>query len=182
MINKLIKLSLTGMMGAGKTSIGKILAEKIHIPFYDSDQLIVDKLDLEIVDIFRNHGEDYFRNQEEEVCNNILKKETFVLALGGGGILNKRIRETINNETISIYLKTDQNILFERLKNDKSRPLLKGTNLKKQINSILKDREKLYSESDIIIENNANDIEAVVEEIISLIKKVNYDKNKNHNN
>ena len=72
--------------------------------------------------------------------------------------------------------------MFERLKNDKSRPLLKGTSFKKQINSILKDREKLYSGSDIIIENNANDIEAVVEEIISLIKKVNYDKNKNHNN
>jgi len=132
MINKLMKLSLTGMMGAGKTSIGKILAKKINIPFYDSDQLIVDKLELEIIDIFRNHGEDYFRNQEEEVCNNILKKETFVLALGGGGILNKRIRETINNETISIYLKTDQNILFERLKNDKSRPLIQGSDLKKK--------------------------------------------------
>tara|TARA_B100001029_G_scaffold96859_1_gene79550 strand:- start:149 stop:352 length:204 start_codon:yes stop_codon:yes gene_type:complete len=62
-------------------------------------------------------------------------------------------------------------ISFERLKNDKSRPLLKGINLKKQIKNILKKREKLYSESDIIIENNLNDIEAVVEEIISLIKK-----------
>ena len=104
------------------------------------------------------------------------------MALGGGAITNKLIRDNIAKNSLLVYLKTDENILFERLKNDKSRPLLKGTNFQKQINSILKDREKLYSESDIIIENNANDIEAVVEEIISLIKKVNYDKNKNHNN
>ena len=104
------------------------------------------------------------------------------MALGGGAITNKLIRDNIAKNSLLVYLKTDENILFERLKNDKSRPLLKGINLKKQINSLLKDREKLYSESDIIIENNANDIEAVAEEIISLIKKVNYDKNKNHNN
>ena len=173
MINKSIKLSLTGMMGAGKTSIGKILAEKINLPFYDSDLLIEDKLDLEIKDIFSIHGEDYFRNQEEEVCKNILKKEKFILALGGGGILNKRIRESINNETISIYLKTDQNILFERLKNDKSRPLLQGSNLKKKINDIISEREKFYLKSNIVVDNNINDIELITEKIISLIKNYN---------
>ncbi len=173
MINKLIKLSLTGMMGAGKTSIGKILAEKINIPFYDSDQLIVDKLDSEIVDIFRDHGEEFFRNQEEEVCKHILKKEKFVLALGGGGILNKRIRKSINNETISIYLKTDQNVLFERLKNDKSRPLLQGSDLKKKINDIISEREKFYLKSNIVVDNNINDIQLTTEKIISLIKNYN---------
>ena len=182
MINKLTKISLTGMMGSGKTSIGKILAKKLNLPFYDSDKCIENKIDLKISEVFSTYGESWFREQEEKICNDILQKEKFVLALGGGAITNKLIRDNIVKNSLLVYLKTDENILFERLKNDKSRPLLKGTNLKKQINSILKDREKLYSESDIIIENNVNDIEAVVEEIISLIKKVNYDKNKNHNN
>ena len=171
MINKLTRISLTGMMGSGKTSIGKLLAKKINLPFYDSDEDIEDKLSLKISEIFETYGEILFREQEEKICIDILKKEKFVLALGGGAITNVRIRDSIAKNSLLIYLKTDENILFERLKNDKSRPLLKGTNLKKQINSILEDREKLYSESNIIIENNVNDIEAVVEEIISLIKK-----------
>ena len=171
MINKLTRISLTGMMGSGKTSIGKLLAKKINLPFYDSDENIEDKLSLKISEIFETYGEILFREQEEKICIDILKKEKFVMALGGGAITNEGIRDSIAKNSLLIYLKTDENILFERLKNDKSRPLLKGTNLKKQINSILKDREKFYSESNIIIENNVNDIEAVVEEIISLIKK-----------
>ena len=171
MINKLTRISLTGMMGSGKTSIGKLLAKKINLPFYDSDEDIEDKLSLKISEIFETYGESWFRKQEEKICINILKKEKFVLALGGGAITNVKIRDSIAKNSLLIYLKTDENILFDRLKNDKSRPLLKGTNLKKQINSILEDREKLYSKSNIIIENNVNDIEAVVEEIISLIKK-----------
>lgn len=171
MINKLTRISLTGMMGSGKTSIGKLLAKKINLPFYDSDEDIEDKLSLKISEIFETYGESWFREQEEKICIDILKKEKFVLALGGGAITNAKIRDSIAKNSLLIYLKTDENILFDRLKNDKSRPLLKGTNLKKQINSILEDREKLYSKSNIIIENNVNDIEAVVEEIISLIKK-----------
>ena len=171
MINKLTRISLTGMMGSGKTSIGKLLAKKINLPFYDSDENIEDKLSLKISEIFETYGEILFREQEEKICIDILKKEKFVLALGGGAITNVGIKDSIAKNSLLIYLKTDENILFERLKNDKSRPLLKGTNLKKQINNILKDREKLYSESNIIIENNVNDIEAVVEEIISLIRK-----------
>tara|TARA_B100001250_G_scaffold350160_1_gene321735 strand:+ start:74 stop:598 length:525 start_codon:yes stop_codon:yes gene_type:complete len=171
MINKLKRISLTGMMGAGKTSIGKILAKKMSLPFYDSDKDIEDKLKLKISEIFKTYGESWFRKQEEKICKDILKKEKFILALGGGAITNKRIRDNILKDSFLIYLKTDENILFERLKNDKSRPLLKGSNLKKQINNILRDREKFYSKSNIVIENNVNDIETVAEEIMSLVKK-----------
>ena len=132
MINKLTRISLTGMMGSGKTSIGKILAKKISLPFYDSDNDIEDKLNIKISEIFEKYGESWFRKQEEKICKDILKKEKFVLALGGGAITNKLIRDNIAKNSLLIYLKTDENILFERLKNDKSRPLLKETNLKKQ--------------------------------------------------
>ena len=171
MINKLTRISLTGMMGSGKTSIGKILAKKISLPFYDSDNDIEDKLNIKISEIFEKYGESWFREQEEKICNDILKKEKFVLALGGGAITNKLIRDNIAKNSLLVYLKTDENILFERLKNDKSRPLLKGSNLNKQISNILRDREKFYSKSNIVIENNVNDIETVAEEIMSLVKK-----------
>ena len=78
MINKLTRISLTGMMGSGKTSIGKILAKKISLPFYDSDNDIEDKLNIKISEIFEKYGESWFREQEEKVCNDILKKEKFV--------------------------------------------------------------------------------------------------------
>ena len=123
------------MMGSGKTSIGKILAKKISLPFYDSDNDIEDKLNIKISEIFEKYGESWFREQEEKICNDILKKEKFVLALGGGAITNKLIRDNIEKNSLLVYLKTDENILFERLKNDKSRPLLKGSNLKKKISS-----------------------------------------------
>ena len=171
MINKLTRISLTGMMGSGKTSIGKMLAKKINLPFYDSDNDIEDKLNIKISGIFEKYGESWFREQEEKICNDILKKEKFVLALGGGAITNKVIRNNIAKNSLLVYLKTDENILFERLKNDKSRPLLKGSNLNKQISNILRDREKFYSKSNIVIENNVNDIETVAEEIMSLVKK-----------
>ena len=92
MINKLTKISLTGMMGSGKTSIGKLLAKKINLPFYDSDEDIEDKLSLKISEIFETYGESWFREQEEKICIDILKKEKFVLALGGGAITNEGIR------------------------------------------------------------------------------------------
>ena len=145
MINKLTRISLTGMMGSGKTSIGKMLAKQINLPFYDSDNYIEDKLNIKISEIFEKYGESWFREQEEKICNDILKKEKFVLALGGGAITNKLIRDNISKNSLLVYLKTDENILFERLKNDKSRPLLKGTNLKKQINNILTALEKNQS-------------------------------------
>ena len=75
MINKLTRISLTGMMGSGKTSIGKILAKKISLPFYDSDNYIEDKLNIKISEIFETYGESWFREQEEKICNDILKKE-----------------------------------------------------------------------------------------------------------
>ena len=108
MINKLTKISLTGMMGSGKTSIGKILANKLNLPFYDSDKCIEDRIDLKISEIFSTYGESWFREQEEKICNDILKKEEFVLALGGGAITNKLIRDHIEKNTLLIYLKTNE--------------------------------------------------------------------------
>jgi len=170
--NNFNKITLTGMMGSGKTSIGKLLAKKISLPFYDSDKRIESKLNLKISDIFSEFGEKRFRQEEELICKELLEKKKFILALGGGAILNKEIQNLMLDKTLSIWIKTNMDVLFNRLKNDRSRPLLNGVDLKKEIKKISSDREQFYSKSDICIENNDDDLGEVVEKIISRINKV----------
>ncbi|MEC9382426.1 MAG: shikimate kinase [Pseudomonadota bacterium] len=164
------RIVLTGMMGSGKTTIGKLLSEEISFPFYDSDEEIELKLNLKISEIFSKFGESRFRFEEEMVCKDLLKKDKYVISLGGGAILNEKIFNIISEETTSIWLKTDENILTERLKEDKTRPLLNNKDLGKEIEKINNYRKQFYSKSDIIIENNNNDINQIVQNIISEIK------------
>ena len=145
--NNFNKITLTGMMGSGKTSIGKLLAKKISLPFYDSDKRIESKLNLKISDIFSEFGEKRFRQEEELICKELLEKKKFILALGGGAILNKEIHNLMLDKTLSIWIKTNMDVLFNRLKNDRSRPLLNGVDLKKEIKKISSDREQFYSKS-----------------------------------
>ena len=164
------RIVLTGMMGSGKTTIGKLLSEKISFPFYDSDEEIESKLSLKISEIFSKFGENRFRIEEEIVCMDLLNKDKYVISLGGGAILNEKIFNIISEETTSIWLKTDENILIDRLKEDKTRPLLNNKDLGKEIEKINNYRKQFYSKSDIIIENNNNDINQIVQNIISEIK------------
>mgnify|MGYP001376779147 FL=1 len=164
------RIVLTGMMGSGKTTIGKLLSEKISFPFYDSDEEIELKLNLKISEIFSKLGESTFRIEEEIICRDLLKKDKYVISLGGGAILNEKIFNIISEETTSIWLRTDKNILIERLKEDKTRPLLNNKDLAKEIEKINNYRKQFYSKSDIIIENNNNDINQIVQNIISEIK------------
>ena len=106
------------------------------------------------------------------ICKELLKKNEFILALGGGAILNKEIHKLMLDKTLSIWIKTNIDVLFERLKNDKSRPLLNEVGLKKEIRKICSDRKQFYSKSDLCIENNDDDIDEVVEKIILRINKV----------
>ena len=170
--NNFNRITLTGMMGSGKTSIGKLLAKKVSLPFYDSDERIESKLNLNISEIFSKYGEKKFRQEEVLICKELLKKNEFILALGGGAILNKEIHKLMLDKTLSIWIKTNIDILFERLKNDKSRPLLNEVGLKKEIRKICSDRKQFYSKSDLCIENNNDDIDEVVEKIILRINKV----------
>ena len=169
MITKKNKITLTGMMGSGKSSIGKILAKKVGLPFYDSDNEIEKKFNLKVNEIFKKYGENRFREEEELTCKKILQNKSFILALGGGSILNDSIRNIIKKDCLSIYLRTSEHILFERLKDDKSRPLLFEKNTKKVIKDLIKEREGYYIKSNIIIDNNNNNsLETIADEIITL--------------
>ena len=120
-----------GMMGSGKTSIGKLTSKKLKLDFYDIDELIENKLKKKISEIFTLKGEKFFRNIEEKITLKILKqKQKVVVSLGGGAFLNKNIQKEILNNHISFWLYCDDKTLIQRIKNSHKRPIASNlTNL-----------------------------------------------------
>ena len=135
-----------GMMGSGKTSIGKLISKKLRLDFFDIDQLIEKKLNMEILKIFKEKGELFFRKIEEKITLDILKKKNIIISLGGGGFLNKNIRKEILINHTSIWLNWDNQTIIDRIKNSKKRPL--AFNLSKDdLDQLIKKRSFTYSKS-----------------------------------
>ena len=158
-INNKLNISLCGMMGSGKSSIGKILANKLDYNFIDTDKMIEIKAGKTIKKIFEEDGEEYFRDLEEKITINILERKETIISLGGGTIINKKIRSSIKKNSYNIYLNVDVDILTKRLQNSKTRPLIYKKNIKKELINIIGLREKFYQKADLIIKNEKNIIE-----------------------
>ena len=135
-----------GMMGSGKTSIGKLFSKKLKLDFYDTDELIERELGLSVSEIFDSLGEKKFRELEEKVTLRILNKKSIVISLGGGTFLNKIIRTNILENHLSIWLKWQDEILIKRIKNSLKRPLASKATTKELI-SLIKKRSNIYSKS-----------------------------------
>ena len=160
-------ICIMGLMGSGKSIIGKDLSKYLDLKFYDSDREIELKTKKNISEIFEKEGESYFRDIEEKVCTELLTKENCVISLGGGSIINKKIRKVINKHSYSIYLQVKLNNLHSRLKFSNKRPLLKNNLNKKEIlKNLLKERRKFYEKADLIV-NNDSDKSKVIEKIKS---------------
>ena len=138
-------LVLLGMMGVGKTTLGKILANKYKYSFIDIDSNIEKKNLMSINEIFEKKGENFFRIEEEKITLNSLDKKNCIIALGGGAFTNEKIREKVLNSSISIWLDLNLNLLSNRLKNQRKRPLLKNEILKKKIEEIYNNRKGIYN-------------------------------------
>ena len=162
-LEKLAKknICLIGLMGAGKSVIGKLLAKELRIRHYDSDKLIEKKLNKSINQIFSDHGESYFRNIEEDIVLSLLDKKNCVISLGGGSILSNLTREAIFINSFSIYLNVGIEILYERLKKSKKRPLIFNKNIKEKLIHLTQDRNKYYRKANLIINNLKNNKEAL---------------------
>ena len=144
-------LVLTGMMGVGKSTVGKNLAQKLSYNFVDIDKIIESKEGSTINLIFKNKSESYFRKLENEISLEKLKKKNTVISLGGGAFLNKSIRREIKNTSVSFWLDVDVSELIKRLKKTKKRPLLYNKNLNVTVNKIYLERKKTYSEANFKI-------------------------------
>jgi len=163
-------------MGAGKSTVGKILAEKLDQKFYDTDQIIEESTTKSISKIFESEGEDYFRDREEEIVKKIASdvKEA-VVALGGGAILRITNWEQIKHTGTTIYLKWDPNLLLNRLARDNSRPILTKVPLKSYRTELLKLfelREPLYTRADFVIDCSEDLSETqVADKIVNQLEK-----------
>jgi len=164
-------LTLTGMMGVGKSTIGKILAKKLSYNFVDVDKLIESKEDLSINLIFKNKGENYFRKIEYKVTLNELKTNSTVISLGGGAFLNNTIRKSAKKLSTSFWLDVPVEELIRRLKKNKRRPLLLKKNLSENVKKIYFERKKIYNEADYRIKCNSLESEEIANKILNLYEK-----------
>ena len=164
-------LTLTGMMGVGKSTIGKNLAKKLKYNFIDIDKLIEIKEGTSINLIFKNKREDYFRKIESEITLQELKNNNSVISLGGGAFLNKLIRTTAKKRSVSFWLDVNADVLIKRLNKTKKRPLLYKKNIRDTINQIYLDRKKIYNEADYRIKCSFLNSSEIVDKILKLYEK-----------
>tara|TARA_B100001057_G_scaffold476321_1_gene544164 strand:+ start:67 stop:609 length:543 start_codon:yes stop_codon:yes gene_type:complete len=147
-------VALVGMMGSGKSAIGKIVSSILDVPFRDADVEIERAAKLSIPEVFERHGEEFFRNKEDQVIKRLLSEKCCILATGGGAFMNKKIRDTIKDKGISVWLNADLETLWKRVKHKRSRPLLQTNNPRETLENIYIDRIKTYSLADIIIDSH----------------------------
>jgi shikimate kinase len=156
---------LVGMMGAGKSSIGRRLASRLGIPFIDADTEIESAAGMTIPEIFEKHGEPYFRAGEARVIARLLDNGPQVLATGGGAIMDSQTRALIGQKGISIWLKADIDVLLKRTKRRNDRPLVE------KIKDLLPVREPIYSRADIIIQSRDEPHDTIIDEIMGELPK-----------
>ena len=168
-------LVLIGMMGSGKTTIGKEISKKSSLKFKDTDLLIENHEKMKIRDIFEQKGEVFFRSIEEKIVLKTLKSSNQVIALGGGSFLNKKIRSDVFNNSISFWLNWKNEIILNRISNSKKRPKLDSLS-SKDILKLINSRVKIYLKADFKINcDNLNKFQ-IVKKIIKI-----YESKKNFN-
>jgi shikimate kinase len=160
---------LVGMMGAGKSSIGRRLAARLVIPFSDADAEIEEAAGMSVEDIFETHGEPSFRSGEARVIARLLENGPQVLATGGGAFVNPETRARIHDKGISVWLKADMDVLTRRLRRRSDRPLLKTADPATTLTDLLAAREPIYSEADLAVVSRDVPHEIIVEEIVTLL-------------
>jgi shikimate kinase len=156
---------LVGMMGSGKSSIGRRLAGRLRIPFIDADAEIESAAGMSIPEIFNKHGEPYFRAGEKRVIARLLDNGPQVLATGGGSVMDEQTRALIGTKGISIWLKADIDVLLKRTKRRNDRPLAE------KIKDLLPVREALYAQADIVVQSRDEPHDTIIDEIMTQLPR-----------
>lgn len=164
---------LIGLMGAGKTTIGRQLARALKWPFYDSDKAIEESTGVDIATIFEFEGEEGFRDREQKMIQQLTQKNGIVLATGGGAILREQNRTLLKENGFVVYLQCSVERILERTRKDLQRPLLQTDNPKARIENLLAQRESLYlSCADYKIDTGAMQSKTVVNHILEKYRSV----------
>ncbi len=145
-----------GLMGAGKTTVGKLLAKQLGRTFYDSDHEIEKRTGVKIPIIFELEGEEGFRKREKTAIQELSEMTNIVLATGGGAVLAKENRDVLKNTGVVIYLRANVNELWHRTRHDKQRPLLQNVDIRAKLEQLYAERDPLYTETATLIIDTGN--------------------------
>lgn len=167
-LNKTIVL--VGLMGAGKTTVGRRLAKKLGLEFADSDFEIEKAAQMSVGEIFETYGEDYFRAGERRVIARLMGGPSRVLATGGGAFINDETRALMKSEAITVWLDAELQVLVERTGRRDTRPLLKNGDPEHILKKLLQERGPIYAEADIHIQSSEGPHDEVVEAIINALE------------
>jgi shikimate kinase len=160
---------LVGMMGAGKSTIGRRLAARLQLAFVDADTEIEAAHRMAIPDIFATYGEPYFRDGEARVIARLLDNGSCVIATGGGAVMRDETRERIQHQAVSIWLKADADVILRRVKRRADRPLLKTADPAATIERLLGEREPLYRQADLTIASRDVPHDRIVDECVDAL-------------
>lgn len=161
-----------GLMGAGKTTVGKLIAKRLGKTFYDSDHEIEQRTGVQIPVIFELEGEAGFRKREAAVIEDLSHMQDIVLATGGGAVLSKQNRENLSRNGMVVYLRASVPELWQRTKNDRNRPLLQTSDPRAKLEALLAERDPLYREiADVIIDTGEQSVTTIVQHLEELLPK-----------
>ncbi len=169
MIKKIILL--VGMMGCGKTTLGRALARELKVPFVDADKEIEKASGCSISDLFATYGESEFRRGEERIMDRLLKGEPCVLSSGGGAWMSESTRKTAKQYAHSIWIRADVDLLSKRTTGRNHRPLVPASDNKKAIERLVKECYPIYELADLTIDTHSEPIKKTLSRMIALLKK-----------
>jgi shikimate kinase len=162
---------LVGMMGSGKTTLGRALAQRLRLHFVDTDRIMVERTGVPVATIFEIEGEDGFRKRESAVLSEVAEGDSQVIATGGGAILARENREVMRRRGTVIYLRAQVDSLWERTRHDTSRPLLRTPDPRATLASLLEQRDPLYREAaHVIVDTGAQSAAILLNRVLAALR------------
>ncbi len=166
-------IALVGMMGAGKSSVGRRLAAKLDVPFRDADSEVEAAAGCSISDIFARYGEPAFREVERKVIARLLREPPHVLATGGGAFIDEATRADIGSHAISVWLRAPLELLIARVGKRETRPLLRNGDPREILEQLLREREPVYATADLAVDSDEGPHQTAVDRILEAIEAGN---------
>jgi shikimate kinase len=164
-------VALVGLMGAGKSAIGRRLAQRLRLPFVDADDEIERAAGCSISEFFERFGEAEFRNGERRVISRLLEDAPHVLSTGGGAYIDPATRALMREKALTVWLRADLDVLFDRVKKRAHRPLLRQGDPREILRLLMEQRYPIYAESDLVVESTAQPADRTTEQVIEALRR-----------